>query len=171
MSRRSLLTISMAAAALLIMSVSAMSVTKTDFSGTWALDKSSSVGLPPDLDQTMTVKHTGDRVEIVTKMSGDQGEREIQDHYILDGKETEFMPPVIAEGGNTPKGKRTSKWSTDGRGFDVTEEATVNGPDGPESLKATRRWQLSDDGKTLTIEMTVNGPAGVAKSKRVFVKK
>lgn len=169
MSRR-LLTIGMAAT-LLFMSVSAMAATKADFSGTWALDKSGSTGLPPDLDQTMTVKQTNDRVDIVTKMSGDQGEREIQDHYILDGKETEFVPPFIAESKDAPKGKRTSRWSADGKGFDVTEEATIDGPEGPAPIKATRHWQLSDDGKTLTIEMTVDGPSGLAKSKRVFVRK
>lgn len=168
---RKILTIAVTAAMLLLMSLTIMAATKADFSGTWALDKSGSTGLPPGLDQTMTVKQTGDRVEILTKMSGDQGEREISDHYILDGKETEFVPPFIVESKDAPKGKRTSKWSTDGKGFDVTEEATIDGPEGPAPIKATRHWQLSDDGKTLTIEMAVDGPSGPAKSRRVFVKK
>jgi hypothetical protein len=168
--RRRVLTIC-TAAALLVMSLSAMAATKVDFSGTWALDKSRSTGLQPGIDQTMTVKQTGDRLDIETKISGDQGDQVVKDHYILDGKETEFTPPFMGNAEAPPKGKRTSKWSADGKGFDANEQATIDGPDGAETIKVARRWQLSDDGKTLTIEMTFDGPQGVAKSKRVFAKK
>jgi hypothetical protein len=40
---------------------------KADFSGTWILDKSKSEGLPPGMDQTMTVVHTGDKLSLETK--------------------------------------------------------------------------------------------------------
>jgi hypothetical protein len=145
--------------------MSATAAQEPKFSGTWALDKSRSEGLPAGMDQTMTVEQTGDRIDIVMTVFSDQGEREVRDQFILDGKETEFAPA------ENSKGKRTSTWSADGRGFDVIEEATIERGAGPESFKVMRHWRLSDDGKTLTIEMSFNEPSGPGKSKRVFVKK
>jgi hypothetical protein len=158
------------AAALLMMCISATAAQKVDFSGTWALDKSRSEGLPPGMDQTMTVKQTGDRVGLEGKVSGLQGEQAIKDGFILDGKQTEVTEPIRV-GTQETKAKRTSKWSADGKGFDVLEEAPIQGEDGPATLKVTRHWQLSDDGKTLTVDMTLDGPRGVRKTKRVFTKK
>lgn len=142
---------------------------KVDFSGTWALDKARSEGLPPDMDQVLTIKQTGDRVDVEAKISSDRGEQTVTDSYILDGQSKDFTPALV--GGGTGKGKRTSKWTADGNGFDATEEATVEGPEGPETVKATRRWRVSPDGKTLTIEMSFEGPNGLVNTKRVFTKK
>ena len=89
----------------------------------------------------------------------------MKDRFILDGKETDFTPAPQSNG------NRTSNWTADGKGFDVTETATIDRGKGPEEFKVTRHWQLSDDGKTLTIEMTFNEPGGPGKSKRIFVKK
>jgi hypothetical protein len=158
------------AATLLVMCFSAAAAQKVDFSGTWALDKSRSEGLPPGMDQTMTVKQTGDRLDIEGKVSGLQGEQSIKDEFILDGKQTEVTEPIRV-GTQETKARRTSKWSADGKGFDVLEEAPIQGEDGPATLKVTRHWQLSDDGKTLTVDMTLDGPRGVRKTKRVFSKK
>lgn len=142
---------------------------KADFTGTWALDKTKSEGLPPDMDQTLTIKQTGDRVDVEAKISGGQGEQTVSDSYVLDGQAKDFTPALV--GGGKGKGKRTSKWTAEGDGFDATEEATLEGPEGPETVKAARRWRLSPDGKTLTIEMSFEGPGGAFKSKRVFTKK
>ena len=158
------------AAVFLVMCVSAAVAQKVDFSGTWTLDKSRSEGLPPDMDQTMLVKQAGDRVDVEAKVIGNQREQTIKDQFILDGKETEFEPPLLT-GGQASKGRRTSRWSADGKGFDVTEEATIDGPDGAENLKVTRHWQLSPDGKSLTVEMTFEGSRGARKTKRVFARK
>lgn len=147
----------------------AAAAAKADFSGTWVLDASKSEGLPPGLQQTLVVKHAGDRVEAQNTVKGPQGEQVINDTYVLDGKETDFTPALV--GGGTGKGRRTSSWSADGNGFDVAERATVNGPEGEAELKATRRWSLSPDGKTLTIEITLTGPMGEMKTKRLFNKK
>lgn len=144
-------------------------VAKADLSGTWALDKARSEGLPPGMDQTLMLKQTGDRVEVEAKISGPQGEQTVSDGYILDGQPKDFEPALV--GGGKGKGKRTSTWAADGGGFDASEEATLQGPDGEETVKATRRWRLSPDGKTLTIEMLFEGPSGSIKSKRVFTKK
>lgn len=169
MMRRKVLTL-VVAAAFLSAGVNVAAAQKVDFSGTWALDKERSEGLPPGMDQTMTVRHSGDRVEVDAKLSGPRGEQEVKDQFVLDGKEAEFTPPVL-NGARAEKGKRTSKWSADGKGFDVSEEATIDGPDGPATVRATRRWQLSDDGKTLTVEMSFVGPQGSRNTKRVFARK
>ncbi len=142
---------------------------KVDLSGTWALDKGRSEGLPPDMDQTLTVKQAGDRVDVEAKISGPQGEQTVRDSYVLDGKAKDFTPALV--GGGTGKGKRTSAWTAEGDGFDAAEEATLEGPEGAETVRATRRWRVSPDGRTLTIEMSFEGPNGVVNSKRVFTKK
>ncbi len=147
---------------------------KGDFSGVWTLDSGKSAGVPPGLIQTMTVTQKGDRVEIETKSKAGEGQERVgKDAYVLDGKETDFTPPV--PGGRAKKAKRVSKWTDEGIGFDVTEEAVVNQPDGGEAtVRSNRRWILSADGKTLTIEMVVENPNGASKprsrSRRVFVK-
>jgi hypothetical protein len=142
---------------------------KVDLNGTWVLDKSRSEGLPPDMSQTLTIKQTGDRVDVEAKISGGRGEQTLTDSYVLDGKAKDFAPALV--GGGTGKGKRTSTLTADQTGFDATEEATFEGPEGEQTVKATRRWRISPDGNTLTIEMSFEGPNGTVKSKRVFTKK
>ncbi len=145
---------------------------KANFSGLWAIDKDKSEGLPPGMTQTMTVTQNGDRIEVEVKIKAGEGEeRTIKDVYVLDGKETDFSPPIIGEGATVKRAKRTSKWTADGNGFEVTEEATINGPNGEGTIKARRLWSVSADGKTLNVELDMEGPNGGSKTKRVFVKK
>ena len=143
---------------------------KADLGGTWVLDKSRTEGLPPGMDQTMTVTQAEDLLKIETRITTPAGEQTVPDSYVLSGKEVEFTPPVPGGGGGG-KGKRTSKWAADGNGIEVTEEATFDTPDGPATVRAARRWSLAADGKTLTIEMSVEGPQGKSQSKRTFVRK
>ncbi len=148
-------------------------VAKPVLSGVWTLDAGKSEGMPPGLMQTMTVTQKGDSVEIETKSKVGEGQERVgKDAYVLDGKETDFTPPV-PPGGAAKKAKRISKWTDDSNGFDVTEESVLNAPDGGEAtVRVTRRWRLSADGKTLTIEMEMEHPRrGTSKSRRVFVKK
>ncbi|HEX8265664.1 MAG TPA: hypothetical protein VF596_09680 [Pyrinomonadaceae bacterium] len=147
---------------------------KADFSGAWAMDVGKSEGVPPGLTSTMIVNQTGDRVEIETTIKRAEGdERTTKDVFILDGKETDFTPPLLnGAGASVKRAKRTSKWTAGGNGFEATETAVLNSPEGDEdTIKAARRWTLSSDGKTLTIEMTMENPNGTSKTKRVFVKK
>ena len=104
---------------------------KADFSGTWILDKSNSEGLPPGMDQSMTVVHTGDKLLLETKLITQEGERVVSDMYMLDGKEAEFTPKT--PGGQAGKGKRTL--SADGKTlkFDIAAE----GPNGKQQIKRT----------------------------------
>ena len=142
---------------------------KADFSGTWILDKSNSEGLPPGMDQTMTVVHTGDKVLLETKLITQQGERVVSDMYMLDGKEADFTPKT--PDGQSGKGKRTAKWSADGNGIEVKENSTFEAPDGDVAVQMTRIWALSADGKTLKIDITAEGPNGKQQIKRTFTKK
>ncbi len=141
---------------------------KADLSGVWTLDAGKSEGLPPGIMQIMTVTQKGDRVEIETKSKVGEGQERVgKDAYVLDGKETDFTM-----GRGAKKAKRVSKWTDDGNGFDVTEEAVLNTPDGGEAtFRAKRRWRLSADGKTLIIEMDAENQNGASRSRRVFVKK
>ena len=140
---------------------------KADFSGTWQLDKNNTEGLPPGMDQIMTVVQTGDKLSLETRLITDEGEQVVADSYTLDGKETEFTPKT--PGGQSGKGKRTAKWTADG--LEVTETSTFDGPQGPVNVQMQRKWVLSADGKTLKIELIAEGPQGTQQIKRTFIKK
>lgn len=142
---------------------------QANFAGTWVFDPKLSQGVPEGVEMTMVVKHTGDRVEIETDITTPQGQQKIADVYILDGKETDYKPPLMGPGSG--KGRRTSTWTADRKGFDVTEKATVETPDGPATISGTRKWTLSADGKTLTMDVAMTSPEGERVSKRVFIKK
>ena len=157
------------AAALVIAVCMAVASAKADFSGTWILDKSKSEGLPPGLDQTMTVVQTGDKLSLETKLITQEGEQVVADSYMLDGKEAEFTPKT--PGGQSGKGKRTAKWAADGNGIEVNENSTFDGPEGAVNIQMTRIWTLSADGKTLKIDLTAEGPNGKQQVKRTFTRK
>jgi hypothetical protein len=146
---------------------------KPDFSGEWKLDKAKSKGLPEGVDQVLTVTQKGDRLEVKTRVSGGpNGEQTHEDSYAVNGEAADFKPPIMGGGATVKKAKRTAKWAQEGKGFDSSEEADVESPEGPATIKATRTWRLSEDGKTLTVEMAVNMPDGnTNKSTRVFTKK
>lgn len=143
---------------------------RPDFSGRWELDGAKSDGLPPGMKQSMTVKQTGDRLEVETKISGPQGDRTVNDTYTIDGKPADFVPTLLGGGGTAKKGTRTASWSADGNGVDVVEEADLETPDGPDTIKGKRSWRLSEGGKVLTIEIDLAGKNGPLKSKRVYRK-
>lgn len=159
---------SVAVALVALSLVAAVAAPKADFSGKWVMDKTKSEGVPPNMEQTMTVTQAGDKIDLETKITGPNGERVIKDSYTVDGKETDFTPQGAQ--GAMGKGKRTAKWSADSSALEVSETATLNGPNGPDEISATRKWTLAADGKTLTIEMTFSGEQGMQKTKRVFVK-
>ena len=142
---------------------------KPNFSGSWSLDRNRSIGLPPGMDQTMTVVQTGDKIELETKLITAQGERVVKDVYKLDGKEVEFTPQ--GPQGPAGKGKRTAKWLPRGNGIVVSEEMTVETEKGPVNTQLTRKWILSPDGTTLTIDMYHDTPNGQFETKRIFIKK
>jgi hypothetical protein len=152
----------------LALGLTASAMTKADFSGTWKLDTAKSTGLPPGMDQTMNVFQNGENLKLETIVKGaPNGDQTVPDSYLLDGKEHDFKP------GNNPnaKGKRTAKMNSDGNGFEVSEKAELETPDGERvTIEATRKWTLSADGKQLSIELKFKTPEGEKESKRIFVK-
>src|SRR5688572_31604398 len=144
--------------ALSILNTPAADPARPDFSGRWELDAAKSEGVPPETKQTMTVKQTGDRLEVETKITGPQ-DRTVNDTFTLDGKPTEFTPSMLA-GGTAKNGTRTSTWSADGNGMDVIEQADVETSQGADTIKGKRTWRLSEDKKVLTIEIDLVGDRG-----------
>jgi hypothetical protein len=142
---------------------------QANFTGTWVLDATRTQGMPPGVEITMTVKHTGDRVELESNISSPAGQQTVSDVYVLDGKEADYKPPMIGPGSG--KGKRTAKWTADKSGFESTESATVSTPEGEGTISATRKWTLAPDGKTLTMDVAIKSPQGEQVSKRIFTKK
>jgi hypothetical protein len=155
--------------ALSILTAPAADPARPDFSGRWELDAAKSEGVPPDTKHSMTVKQTGDRLEVVTKITGPQQDRTVNDTFTLDGKPAEFTPAMLA-GGTAKNGTRTASWSADGKGMDVIEQADVETPQGADTIKGKRTWRLSEDGKVLTIEIDLAGERGPIKGKRVYQK-
>jgi hypothetical protein len=141
---------------------------QTDFTGTWVLDTSRGEGLPDGVEQTMTVKQSGDLIEVESHVKTPMGEQQIADVFVLDGKETDFHPAFNVQVSAT--GKRTSRWTEDRNGFEATEQATVQGPMGEMTITAERRWTLAPDGDTLTVELASSSPQGDMRSTRVFTR-
>ncbi|HYJ04177.1 MAG TPA: hypothetical protein VEX43_03530 [Chthoniobacterales bacterium] len=154
--------------ALSILTAPAADPARPDFSGRWELDPAKSEGVPPETKQLMTVKQTGDRLEVETKITGPQ-DRTVNDIFTLDGKPAEFTPAMLA-GGTAKNGTRTASWSADGSGMDVIEQADVETPQGADTIKGKRTWRLSEGGKVLTIEIDLAGEKGPIKGKRVYRK-
>ena len=157
------------AASCVCAALSVVASAKANFAGTWVMDAGKSVGMPPGVEQTLTVKQDGDKITTDVKIKTPQGDREINDSYTADGKEVEFTNTMLR--GMTGKGRRTTKWAADGNGIEISETTDFPTPDGgTATVKATRKWTLSSDAKTLTIEQTLDTPQGTQTTKRVFNK-
>jgi hypothetical protein len=152
------------------LSIGITAAAKLNFTGTWVLDRSRSIGMPAEMKQTMTVVHTeDDKLQVETKIVTPQGERVVKDTFSLDGKEAEFTPQG-PPGAPPAKGKRTGGWLPRGNGIVVNEETVAETPNGAVKSQLTRKWTLAPDGKTLTIDMYIDGPQGSFETKRIFVK-
>src|SRR5262245_34157030 len=133
--------------------------TRPNFTGVWVMDRSRSISIPPDLQQTLTVTHNGDQVKVDIKVKAAQGERSFTDVYTLDNKESEFTPQGLA--GPAPgKGKRKAYWLPNDKGIVVAEETTTDSPNGAVTNQQSRKWTLSSDGTTLTVDYYFDGPRG-----------
>ena len=147
----------------------ALAVGKADFNGIWVMDRSKAEGIPPNMDQKMRVRQDGDRLDLETDLIVNDDINTVHDGYDLSGSEVEFTARLGA--GQETKGKRVAKWSADGAGIEVNEEATFDTPDGKVTITMRRKWTLSADGKTLVIELNHTGPNGPVSSKRTFNRK
>jgi len=168
MKKSSLATVTIGAMLALNLSL-VFAATKANFNGTWVMDKSRSEGIPPDVEQTMILKQSEDKLTVENRITGGGNDLTVSDTYILNGKEVEFSQKVNDQ---ESKGKRTSKWLEDGSGFESSEELIRQVGDGTQiTQQVTRKWVMAADGKMFTVEMNVKGPNGTRQTKRVFVKK
>ena len=147
----------------------APAVGKADFNGIWVMDRSKAEGIAPNMGQKMRVRQDGDRLDLETDLIVNDDINTVHDGYDLSGNEVEFTARLGA--GQETKGKRVAKWSADGAGIEVSEEATFDTPDGKVTITMRRKWTLSADGKTLVIELNHTGPNGPVSSKRTFNRK
>jgi hypothetical protein len=164
--------ISIAAVTIMAVAVIALAATKPNFSGTWTMDRARSFGLPGNMNQTLTVTHKDDQIELETKLIQPGNERVVKDTYILDGKEHEFtpqVPPNQPANQPPPKGKRTANWMPGDKGITVTEISTAETPKGPVTTQVVRKWTISGPGE-LVVDMYIDNPNGSFESKRIFVK-
>jgi hypothetical protein len=143
---------------------------KPNFSGEWMMDRARSYGMPPDMQQTMTVTQNGDQIDLETKLIQPGNERSVKDSYVLDGKERDFTPPQLAPNAPPAKGKRTGNWLPNGKGIVVNEVTTSETAKGPVTTQLTRKWTMSGDGE-LTIDMYYDTQNGSFETKRIFKKK
>ena len=159
-----------AALAALALAVSAAAAEKANFTGTWSLDVSRSEGLPPSLQQTVTITHEGDKVDMVIKQKTPQGERTVNDSFMLDGKQAAFTPPAPPPPQPQPRnGKRTARWLADGS-IEIHDTWDMDTPDGLDTMEMKRKFTLAADGKTFTVEQNFKGQLGLSQTKRVYVK-
>jgi hypothetical protein len=142
---------------------------KPDFTGSWVMDRARSFGLPGNMEQTMTVKQTGDQMEVETKLTQPNNERTQKDTYVLDGKEYDFTP-VAPPNQTPPKGKRSVKWLPNGDGIIVTEITTSETPNGPATTQVVKKWTFTADGE-VTIASFVDTATVSYEAKRIFVRK
>ena len=163
---------SLSLACVLLASVAALSAPpKPNFTGTWELDQAQSHSIPPDMKQTMTVVHDGDKVSVETKITTAQGDRVIKDEFALDGKEVDFTPQGMNPNAPPSKGKRKGAWLPNGNGFYLDETVQTKDPQGADvTLLVARKWTMWPDG-TMSIEVIQETPRGTFNNKRVFVKK
>jgi hypothetical protein len=155
-------------AAIFVLSVIALAAAKPNFTGTWTMDRGRSFGLPPDMNQTLTITQKEDRIELETKLIQPNNERSVKDTYVLDGKEYDFTPTVAP---NQPPatGKRTAVWLPGDRGIQVTDVTTAETPKGPMKTQTVRKWTISGQGE-LVIDMYVDNPNVSYEAKRIFIK-
>ena len=160
------------ALAVLASGAAAAAAAKANFAGTWVLDLSRSEGLPPGLEQTVTITHEGDKLDLVIKQKTQQGERTVNESFMLDGKQAEFKPqaPPNPNAPQPRNGKRTARWLPDGGGIEIVDTWDVDTPDGADTMEMKRRWMLAADGKTFTVEQSFKGMLGLSQSKRTYVK-
>lgn len=156
--------------AIMGLSILALAANKPNFSGTWNLDQGRSYGIPANMKQILTITHTGDTMEIETKIIQPNNERTIKDTFTIDGKEYEFQPPSPPNAQTPPpKGKRTVTWLPGDIGLMVTDITKVQTPQGEGTAQNVRKWVINAQGE-LVVDVYMDTPNGSFEAKRIFQK-
>jgi hypothetical protein len=143
----------------------------TDFSGTWALDKAKSEGLPPQIanvDQTWVVTQDAKTFTVETSYSGGEQPRPPQKRsYNLDGSET----TMDVTGRMPGKATMSAKWQGDGKILELNQVTKANVQGNDITITTTEHWELADGGKTLKVHRKQESPRGAQETKLVLTKK
>lgn len=136
-----------------------------DFSGTWALDKAKSEGIPRQMSE-------GD-ISWVISVNGKALKKEVKggmipqtENYNLDGAEVAEDAPL---GQFTAKAKRTAKVM--GEMLELKSVLTGEFNGNAFTATTTQHLELADGGKTLKVHQTRESTRGNQESKLVFTKK
>jgi len=162
-----------------------------NFGGTWALDKSKSKDLPPQMSNldslTLTVTQDAQQITVDSKatmaaqadggaastggggMGGGRGRGmgggfAPSVSYKLDGTETTSEGP---RGGTTTS---KAEWKDGGKTLVLHRVSKINFQGNDVTLTNTEEWSLSSDGKTLTVKRTSESPRGTQSYTLVFNK-
>jgi hypothetical protein len=141
---------------------------RLNLSGTWQLDQNRSFSNPAGLDQTMTIVHNGDEVTLDAKITVQGRETQVNEKWLLDGKEREFTPPGAPPDST---GKRKASRLPDDKGILVEDASVANTPKGEVNQRTTRKYTLSADGNTLIVDYFIDRGEQSFESKRVFARK
>ncbi len=149
----------------LLFAVAWAAVSGPDFSGTWALDKAKSEGLPQqmanaDISWVITVADKALKKEVKGGMAPQT------ENYKLDG--TEVAEDVTMRQA-TMKAKRTAKAMGEMLELKSVVSGEFNG--NAFTFTTTQHLELADGGKTLKVHQVRDTPQGPQESKLVFTKK
>jgi murein DD-endopeptidase MepM/ murein hydrolase activator NlpD len=144
-------------ALLLGVATTALAAEPPGFDGVWSLDRGRSSGLPPGMEQTMTIAPDGDGLEVETAVVTDFVDRMQKDRYVFDGAEHEAAIQGIG------KGTRTATRVND------HEFKSVDRLDGPSGQTTIERAFSLGQGE-LSIDLTTEGFAGRTQTHRVFTR-
>ncbi len=165
------------ATAFLLLVLAASAQNKTNFGGTWSLDKAKSQGLSQRMEGadkvTWTITQDDKTILIDSKVEGGQaaggggGGRPpmAPTPYNLDGTET---TSDLNFGQAT--GKATNKATWTGGTLELVRKSVINRPEGDVTSTNSQKLSLSADGKVLTAVTHNESPRGATDSTLVFNK-
>ncbi|HZT57711.1 MAG TPA: hypothetical protein VFA21_03700 [Pyrinomonadaceae bacterium] len=188
---RKILISSVVAFVLAAQALAGVAAAPANFAGTWALDKSKSKDLPPQMSNldslTLTVTQDAQQITVDSKAamaasasegSAGGGEGGVgrgrgrgmgggfapSATYKLDGTET------TAEGPRGGTSTLKAEWKDGGKTLVLHRVSKLSFQGNDVTLTTTEEWSLSSDGKTLTVKRTSESPRGTQSSTLVFNK-
>jgi len=139
---------------------------KTDFSGSWVLNKEKS-GLQEGarfVASKLVVKQAANTITIARTVQRQDQERVTIDTLTLDGKERTSVGAMNAVR------KFTAAWSQDGKTLTIKSNSVFERDGNKFEMSSTEILSLKDDGKTLSIDSASTSPRGERKAVLVYDK-